>query len=68
MVDVRLTAKLADFGESKSFDQQSAQEQGFEGGEVDALTMTMVGTSLYCKCVRSTTEGARRRSSFSHTI
>jgi len=48
MVGVEVVAKLADFGESTSFDAQQAklkeEDDDFDG----ALTMTMVGTSLYC--------------------
>ena len=40
-------AKLADFGESKHFDQKRAKEDADIHGD-DALTMTMVGTKLYC--------------------
>lgn len=39
-----LTAKVADFGESKHFDEELASEKG----RGDVLTMTMVGTLLYC--------------------
>ena len=40
-------AKLADFGESKRFDTKQAKEDADMSGD-DALTMTMVGTKLYC--------------------
>ena len=48
MVDVEVVAKLADFGESTSFDVQAAKRQADDGDFDDALTMTMVGTRLYC--------------------
>ena len=40
-------AKLADFGESTRFDTRLAKEDALDGHD-DALTMTMVGTKLYC--------------------
>ena len=40
-------AKLADFGESTHFDNKLAKENADYDGD-DALTMTMVGTQLYC--------------------
>ena len=43
-----VVAKLADFGESKRFDTKLAKEDGHDEKR-DALTMTMVGTKLYCK-------------------
>ena len=39
-------AKLADFGESRRFDKNEARRNSLEGE--DALSMTMVGTKLYC--------------------
>ena len=48
-------AKLADFGESTVFDQarawRLAQEAKDEGEEraMDVLSMTMVGTKMYCE-------------------
>ena len=41
-----VVAKLADFGESTRFDTQAAKRNSASGD--DALTMTMVGTKLYC--------------------
>ena len=46
LVDENVVAKLADFGESTRFDQKEARRNSTELG--DALTMTMVGTKLYC--------------------
>ena len=40
-------AKLADFGESTRFDKKAAKRNSAADG-TDALTMTMVGTKLYC--------------------
>ena len=42
-----IVAKLADFGESKIFDTKLAKEDADASGD-DALTMTMVGTQLFC--------------------
>ena len=39
-------AKLADFGESRRFDKKEARENSLVGE--DALSMSMVGTKLYC--------------------
>ena len=39
-------AKLADFGESRHFDKKEARENSAVGE--DALSMSMVGTKLYC--------------------
>ena len=39
-------AKLADFGESRRFDRKDARRNSAEGE--DALSMSMVGTKLYC--------------------
>ena len=41
-----VVAKLADFGESRHFDRKEARRNSLEGE--DALSMTMVGTKLYC--------------------
>ena len=41
-----VVAKLADFGESRRFDKTEARRNSLEGE--DALSMTMVGTKLYC--------------------
>ena len=42
-------AKVGDFGESTQFDQDEAKgRDGEEAGTV-ALTMTLVGTPMYCK-------------------
>ena len=41
-----VVAKLADFGESRRFDKKEARRNSLEGE--DALSMTMVGTKLYC--------------------
>jgi len=41
-------AKLADFGESTHFDTKLAKEDADDNGD-NALTMTMVGTQMYCK-------------------
>ena len=41
-----VVAKLADFGESTRFDKKAAKRNSAAGD--DALTMTMVGTKLYC--------------------
>ena len=48
LVSADVVAKLADFGESKRFDTKLAKEDPLDGHD-DALTMTMVGTKLYCK-------------------
>ena len=37
---------MADFGESRRFDRKDARRNSLEGE--DALSMTMVGTKLYC--------------------
>ena len=42
-----VVAKLADFGESTRFDQKAAKRNSADGE--DALSMTMVGTRLYCE-------------------
>ena len=44
LVGIDVVAKLADFGESTRFDKKAAKEDGRD----DALSMTMVGTKLYC--------------------
>ena len=51
LVSADVVAKLADFGESTRFDTKLAHAQGVLNldGFSDALTMTMVGTKLYCK-------------------
>ena len=41
-----VVAKLADFGESRRFDKKEARRNSLEGE--DALSMSMVGTKLYC--------------------
>ena len=41
-----IVAKLADFGESRRFDRKEARRNSAEGE--DALSMSMVGTKLYC--------------------
>ena len=41
-----VVAKLADFGESRRFDKKEARRNSVEGE--DALSMSMVGTKLYC--------------------
>ena len=46
LVDDNVVAKLADFGESTRFDRKAALKSS--AVENDALTMTMVGTKLYC--------------------
>ena len=61
LVGENIVAKLADFGESTRFDTKLAKEDELDGHD-DALTMTMVGTKMYCapeimmmqrcKCVR----------------
>ena len=48
LVGADVVAKLADFGESTRFDTKLAKEDALDG-QSDALTMTMVGTRLYCK-------------------
>ena len=48
LVSADVVAKLADFGESKRFDTKLAKEDGHDDN-FDALSMTMVGTKLYCK-------------------
>ena len=48
LVSGGVVAKLADFGESKRFDTKQAKEDALDGRD-DALTMTLVGTKLYCK-------------------
>ena len=47
LVGEGIVAKLADFGESTRFDQKAAKRNSVLGD--DALSMTMVGTKLYCK-------------------
>ena len=47
LVSGRNLAKLADFGESTRFDTKLAKDDALDGHN-DALTMTMVGTKLYC--------------------
>ena len=46
LVDENVVAKLADFGESTRFDRKAARKNSAAGD--DAVTMTMVGTKLYC--------------------
>ena len=46
LVDGKSVAKLADFGESTRFDKKAAKRNSTVLG--DALSMTMVGTKLYC--------------------
>ena len=46
LVGEGIVAKLADFGESTNFDKKAARRNSAEGE--DALSMTMVGTKLYC--------------------
>ena len=46
LVDENVVAKLADFGESTRFDTKAARKNSAVGN--DAVTMTMVGTKLYC--------------------
>ena len=46
LVDEDVVAKLADFGESTRFDTKAARKNSAVGN--DAVTMTMVGTKLYC--------------------
>ena len=48
LVSADVVAKLADFGESTRFDTKQAKEDALDGHD-DALSMTMVGTKLYCK-------------------
>ena len=40
-------AKVADFGEARHFDSKTAKEKA-DVNDDDALSMTMVGTKLYC--------------------
>ena len=47
LVGEGIVAKLADFGESTRFDKKAARRNSADGE--DALSMTMVGTRLYCK-------------------
>ena len=47
LVSADVVAKLGDFGESRRFDRKEARRNSAEGE--DALSMTMVGTRLYCK-------------------
>ena len=47
LVSADVVAKLADFGESTLFDTKQANKEDGDGD--NALTMTMVGTKLYCK-------------------
>ena len=47
LVGSDLVAKLADFGESTRFDKKAAKSNSAAASD-DALTMTMVGTKLYC--------------------
>ena len=46
LVSADVVAKLADFGESTRFDKKEARENSLVGE--DALSMSMVGTKLYC--------------------
>ena len=49
LVDKAHMAKLADFGESTHFSRKEAKDQvEGEDGDGTALTMTMVGTRVYC--------------------
>ena len=51
LVGEGIVAKIADFGESRAFDQKRARDQGLENmddGEIDALSMTQVGTRIWC--------------------
>ena len=66
-------AKLADFGESRRFDRKDARRNSAEGE--DALSMSMVGTKLYCAPEvmmmqryneSAASKAARRRALFSH--
>ena len=43
-------AKLADFGESRRFDKDGAKRDSTTSSDV--ATMTIVGTPLYCECIR----------------
>ena len=47
LVDENAVPKLADFGESTNFDKKAAKENVLDGHD-DALSMSMVGTKLYC--------------------
>ena len=47
LVSADVVAKVADFGESTRFDTKLAKEDALDGHN-DALTMTMVGTQVYC--------------------
>ena len=47
LVGEDIVAKVADFGESRHFDTKHAKEEADDDGD-DALSMTMVGTKLYC--------------------
>ena len=42
-----LTAKVADFGESRRYDSREGKDRFEKHHGVDAVTMTMVGTPLY---------------------
>ena len=57
LVGEGFVAKLADFGESTRFDTKLARMNSDVSGE-DALTMTMVGTKLYCAPERGTNDAA----------
>ena len=46
LVSADVVAKLGDFGESTRFDKKAARRNSAEGE--DALSMSMVGTRLYC--------------------
>ena len=48
LVSADVVAKLADFGESTRFDTKLAKGDDHDEN-YDALSMTMVGTKLYCK-------------------
>ena len=57
LVGEGIVAKVADFGESRHFDTKKASKQSEEDKHIvlfdgesanDALSMTMVGTQLYC--------------------
>ena len=52
-------AKVADFGESRRFNTEAADEEDDKG-----LTMTVVGTPMYCECMALIFAAARASEHF----
>ena len=66
LVGEKIVAKLADFGESTLFDSKLAKEEAGDDGNDDALSMTMVGTKLYCPPEITMGERCKRAIRFPH--